>query len=554
MRIAFILAAAILLYGTYYEAVAALIGCVLLVLLLHRTATEKKLVLPKSLFLWAVILLPVFALISVPFSIDKGMAGLGFVKMLPAALFCLVISFEEKETKEKCLQSVPLVAVVITAVGLLSKFTPYREMFYIQDRFSGNFQYANSYALFLLVSVVILLYSKKNPWIRAALSLFLLYGIWETGSRSIGLLALAAFAVWCMSLTGRKKYFVLAVPAGVFALAATGVFMGSRWGDFNLLSSSFVSRLFYNYDGIKMVLSHPLGLGYKGFLFYQGAVQTANYSSTYAHNELLQAALDFGWIPAILLLAGACIALFKKGISARNRCLIAVIFIHSLFDWDMQFTALLMILILVIEMDTDKKEVSVTGAGKAAAAAAGSFAIAACLWLGMAAYFEYIGNYETAAKVYPGLTTSQMQMINSAADSERFELAKSICSRNDYCVIALQAMAEKSFKEGNIKEMEGYAMKAVRAGKYSAEAYEFYIMAMNGAFRALLDNGDREGAYAVLQYINKIPDLINQTEEQTSPYAKYLYNKTEIRLDKQYTNYLQDVHSLIENDIPVGNN
>lgn len=145
-------------------------------------------------------------------------------------------------------------------------------------------------------------------------------------------------------------------------------------------------------------------------------------------------------------------------------------------------------------------------------------------------------------------------MINSAADSEQFALAKSICSRNDYCVIALQAMAEKSFKEGNIKEMEGYAMKAVRAGKYSAEAYEFYIMAMNGAFRALLDNGDRESAYAVLQYINKIPDLINQTEEQTSPYAKYLYNKTEIRLDKQYMNYLQDVHSLIENDIPVGNN
>ena len=546
MRIAFILAAAILLYGTYYEAVAALIGCVLLVLLLHRTVTEKKLILPKSLFLWAVILLPVFALISVPFSIDKGMAGLGFVKMLPAALFCLVISFEEKETKEKCLQSVPLVAVVITAVGLLSKFTPYREMFYIQDRFSGNFQYANSYALFLLVSVVILLYSKKDPWTRAALSLFLLYGIWETGSRSIGLLALAAFAVWCMSLTGRKKYFVLAVPAGVFALAAAGVFMGSRWGDFNLLSSSFVSRLFYNYDGIKMVLSYPLGLGYKGFLFYQGAVQTANYSSTYAHNELLQAALDFGWIPAILLLAGGCIALFKKRISARNRCLIAVIFIHSLFDWDMQFTALLMILTLVIELDTDKKEVSVTGAGKGAAAAAGSFAIAACLWLGTAAYFEYIGNYETAAKVYPGLTTSQMQMINSAADSERFELAKSICSRNDYCVIALQAMAENVLNEGKFAEAERYAFMAMKAGRYNSRGYEFYIQIMDYALNMLKEAGDEEGMYAALMHIAGIPSQIEKVKASTSPYADLLYNRPEIRLDDIYTKYLEKVEKLLE--------
>lgn len=546
MRLAFILAAAILLYGTYYEAAAALIGCILLVLLLHRIITKKKLILPKSLFLWAVILLPVFALISVPFSIDKGMACLGFVKMLPAALFCLVISFEEKETKEKCMQSVLFVAVVITAAGLLSKFTPYREMFYIQDRFSGNFQYANSYALFLLVSVVILLYSKKNPWLRAVLSLFLLYGIWETGSRSIGLLALAAFVVWCMLLTGRKKYFVLAVPAGVFALAAVGTLMGSRWGNFNLLSSSFVSRLFYNYDGIKMVLSHPLGLGYKGFLFYQGAVQTANYSSTYAHNELLQAALDFGWIPAVLLLVGGCIALFKKGISARNRCLIAVIIIHSLFDWDMQFTALLMILTLVIELDTDKKEVSVTGAGKAAAAVAGSSAIAACLWLGTASYFEYVGNYEMAAKVYPGLTTSQMQLINSAADSERFELAKSICSRNDYCVIALQAMAENALNEGKLAEAEGYAFMAMKAGRYNSRGYEFYIQIMDYEINLFKEAGDEKGMYAALMHIAGVFAQIEEVRVSTSPYADILYNKPEIRLDDAYTKYLEKVEKLLE--------
>lgn len=549
MLITFVLTVAIILYGAYYETFAAFISVVIAVLLICKTVKGKKMFLPKSVFLWGIMLLPIAALISVPFSVDRGMAFLGFVKMFPTSLFCIMLSYSTKEEQEKALQFIPLVTVCATILGLLSRFTSVKELFYIQERFSGIFQYANSYAMLLLISIVIVLYSGRKAWFRIILSMFFLYAIWETGSRSVGVLAIICLLVWILSLEGRKKLFAFIIPTTVIILFAVGISIGNRWGDFNLLSSSFVSRLFYNYDGFMTALSKPFGLGYKGFLFYQGAVQTANYSTIYVHNELLQTVLDFGWVPAIMLLIGTIAALFRKGISLRNRSLLMVIFVHSMFDWDLQFTALLFILVLIVVQDINGIiEFRISKLASGFVVAMGSCIIAVCVWLGTATFFEYTGNYQIASKLYPGFTTSQMKLINEADALERVVLAENICSRNDYCIIALQALAENAINEGKIADAEKYAFMAMKAGKYNSDGYEFYIRIMDYALDILAQIGDEEGMYAVLAHIAEVPVQIERVEESTSPCAKYLFNKPDIKLDDEYIIYLKEVENLMKRE------
>ena len=546
----------ITLYGLYHETFSAAMGVVMLALLISRFTKTKSFKLPKNLFLFTMIVLPVFALVSLITAVDRGMGLLGLAKFPVVAFFVILLQYEPIEFKEKLLRSIPYITATLTMVGLICMLTPLKTFFDINGRFSGTFQYANSYALLILCSLIIVLYSFKNKAVALAIGITLSYGLLVTGSRAVAVLAIVNFIVW--GFRNNRKRLVKAGIAGSLCITAFAVFnfdIFNRLISFDFKSSSLISRLIYNADGINIMINNPLGVGYKGFLFCQGAVQTANYSSTYVHNELLQTALDFGILPALAAGAGIVMAVCKKGIPLMNRMILISISVHSLFDWSLQFPAILMILVLAVDMDVHTTiEVPITKKWiKGITALFCTITTVFLIWIGSATFFEYIGNYRTAATIYPGLTSSQMQLLNESNTDERYELANSICKRNDYCVIALQAMAEEYYKKGNIEGMEQAAMQAVKAGKYNVKGYEFYIMAMNQAYQMLQSAGDVNGAYTVLVYINRVPDIIKSVEQGTSPLAVYLDRNYEITLGEEYQSYLNNVNDVLANEAALQN-
>ncbi len=546
-------------FGLFYECFSSIATVAIGIVLIMRIGRTGRIHLPSTLLGWVILLLPVLMLITVPYAIDSGMAAMGVIKFLPVALFILLIQTESGENREKVLGIIPDAAALITLVTMLAWFTPLKDTFYINDRYSGTFQYANAYAAFLMVCIFLITFraaaSRKEKVKSCVEAVILMSGILLTGCRAVFFLLVMGLvfqAIW--ALCKKKKqglYVLLAIVAvvviGLVIAVCTGeMYSFARYTQINLRSSSLMARLLYNIDGFKMLLDHPFGMGAKGFLFYQGSVQTGNYSATYAHNELLQMGLDVGIIPAVFAGVAYLQLVVSRATSLRNRIILLTLGIHVLFDWDFQFPVMLMILALLISGDGGKV-IAVSKARKWIAAAAITLCVVASLWLGTASALELLQKYETAAKVFPGLTTSQMRVVSQTSDSnEKYAAAMQICKQNDYCTIALQCMAEKFAQNGDFDSMAAYAKKAMKSARYNKEGYEIYIYLMSYAVEASNANGNAEDTYKYLQDVLEARNQIYRVKEETSVYAKYLYDKPDIELDEEYMTYLEQASEIVQ--------
>ena len=126
--------------------------------------------------------------------------------------------------------------------------------------------------------------------------------------------------------------------------------------------------------------------------------------------------------------------------------------------------------------------------------------------------------------------------------------AEQICRQNDYCTIALQCMAEKKAQEGDLDSMVSYAKKAMQSSRYNKEGYEIYIYMLSYAIETGNAEGKAESTYKYLQAACEAQTQIHKVEEETSVYAKYLYNKPEIKLDEQYTTYLKQASEILQTE------
>ena len=81
----------ILYHGLFEEWVCGACGIVLMVLLLARIRETNSLQLPKEPLLVMLSILPIAALVTIPYAIDGGMAALGFIKFFPVAVWTLLV-------------------------------------------------------------------------------------------------------------------------------------------------------------------------------------------------------------------------------------------------------------------------------------------------------------------------------------------------------------------------------------------------------------------------------------------------------------------------------
>lgn len=525
----FLLLIMVPLFGGYYHFSVFLSGAALVLLLLHGVWRAGALRLPVGPEAWCLYGLCGLTLLTIPFGVSSGMAFAGSLRLAVWVLFFLYAATYTDQERADILNAVAYEGAVLSLITIAGFL--YDAAAGIDDpngRIDGFFQYANTWSLFLLACLILLaLKDRRHPADWPAMAA-LLCGVYLSGSRGVFLLLLPLALAWGVHrLVRLRDVKTVALAAGgmaavgVLAVLLSGGLVLDRLRAITLSSSSLNGRLLYYLDGAEMLLRHPLGVGYGGYLYLQPLEQTGVYTLRFIHNEYLQAALD-GGVLAGLLLAGLMAALlFRKGAPLRERAVVFAIAAHCLIDFDLHFTAVVFLLLLCgsggkcRQISLPRRPVLI--AGTALALMFGYFAAAY--------YMDFTGRAKAAYTMFPAdlsLAENYLQTFSTVEQAE--PTADRIIQMSPLSMVAWDCKFGAAARRADLPAMVEAKYNYLRLSRYRGEVYE--------EFTALLENACAQGSQGELsRYLTVTENVIQQLEEvnrTTSPLAYRIVDKPQL--------------------------
>ena len=545
----FLLLALIPLFGGYYLFSVFLAGAVLAPLLLHTVWRSGVMRLPTGPEAWCLYGLAGCTLLAVPFAVSAGMALTGALRLAVWVLFFLYAATYSPRERADILDALAYEGAIFSLVTIAAFL--YDAASGIDDpngRIDGLFQYANTWSLYLLVCLVLLVMKEKRRALDWPAMAVLLCGIYLSGSRGVFLLLLPLALAWGVHrLVKGKDVKTVATAAaavvltGALATVLSGGLVLDRLRAITLTSSSLNGRLLYYLDGINMLARHPLGVGFGGYLYLQPLEQTGVYILRYIHNEYLQAALD-GGVPAGLCMAGLCAAmLLRKGAAVRERAVVFAVAAHALIDFDLQFTAVAFLLLLC-GSGGRYKEIALSRRRVSAALCA-----ACMLVLGYfsAVYaMDFFERPSAAYALFPADLSLAEKRLQSFPDVESAEpVADAIIASTDLSMLAWDCKLAAAARRADVSAMAEYKYQYLRLNRYRGEVYE--------DFAALLENARVQGSGPELvRYKTLAQAIITQLEEvnRTTSFLAYrIADKPELDFSPQIYARLNQIIERIDN-------
>lgn len=525
--------------GLFYEFLSCAASVALCVYLMVRTIKTGSLRLRGNLLSAAVAAVDLLYALSALWAVDSGMAVWGFFKILPAPLFLLAL-MQDPGARERALDLLPPAACVMTVTSaVLMQIPALRSLFSVAGRLSGFFQYANTFALFLLLALVVLVTGETLTWRTWVQAAILLGGILYSGSRTVFVLLLAAVAVLVIFHPQKRVRWGLAfvVLLGIGVAAGAALITGrmdsiGRFLTTSLTESTFVGRLLYFQDALPLILRHPFGLGYMGYYYIQPSIQTGVYSVMFIHNDFLQLLLDVGWIPALLLTAALVRAFFRRGAGLRTRLLLLLFAAHCCFDFDLQFTGMLLLLLTIAyreegrEWIWKKPRVPVVAGGAAAAALA--------LYIGTAQLLSQVGQYGAALALYPGNTTARVALLTQETTADGMDQAADRILRQNTCLsVAYSAKARAAFARGDFQEVIRNKRLALERAPFASEEYEDYCRMLMTGIGLYEQAGDAYSAQVCRDELLQAAHQMETLDSRLSPLGKRIVDqpRTELAAD-----------------------
>lgn len=538
-------------FGLFYEYAACACAVFMIILLLYLADRKKRFSLWINAASLAMLALLAGYLVSQLWAVDSGMALLGFFKFLPAALFWIILMQLDPEEHGRLFLTVPVSGVAMTLLSFPTRWIPaLKPYFYASGRLGGFFQYSNSFALFLLLGIIILAFQKQRRGLCLTGILLLLSGIFATGSRTVFVLTVLVFLWLCLTHKRLRVPLLLLLAACVAAALLFVAITGNqdtigRFLTISLESSTLMGRLLYYRDVLPVILKHPFGLGYMGYYYAQGSFQTGIYVTKFVHNELLQFAVDVGWIPALLFAFSLLRRLFSKKTPAMQRLLLFVICAHAMLDFDLQFLSIFFVLFLTMDPEEGKeivwrwKKMNRTAVFLPVGALA-----AVCLYLGAALFAGYRKNDALAARLYPGYTPSQLVLLAGAQTPQEAQArADKILSRNESIALVLDCKALVSATQGDFETMVQYKRQALDCAPYVLTEYLDYFQLLRRAMETCQKQGDAPRAALYAKRLLEIPDLLDAVKARTSPLAWKIQDQPELDLPEEYAAYLNSLQT-----------
>lgn len=531
-------------YGGFYDWGVMIYGMSLIVCFYLLISIEKKIFLPEKKIIIEISFLFLCYIGTIFNGVDRGISTIGIVRILVVLIFFLYLYQMKLDERLVFLYEVPTIGAIMTIVSVLFFFTPWSGQFFQASRLGGFFQYSNTFALYLLLGILILFYQKDQERKRKFKVLILITGLILTGSRSVFLLFIVNGIYFWFQRKEERKFLIflvlfIAILTGCGVLITGGYQNVGRYLTVFENNSTFWGRLLYWLDGVRILLKHPMGLGYLGYYFLQPSVQTGGYTTKFVHNDFLQIGLDAGILAMIL-----GIILFIQGFLSKNNSklqkhLLLVIGIHSCFDFNLQFLAISMIVVLCMQgIEGDCKNILL----KKSMDIILILSFCLFLWMGTGTFLEYCGKCQRALRVNPWLTMSKMKKLSVVESIEEAEqLADDILQQNEEVGQAYSIKAQISYEREDYKAFIKYGRQEIKCQKYRSVIYENYIEKIAAILTVKQSKGEVKEYKKYLQELLWVDGQIRKVNGQTSAIAYKMKDHIQIQIQDHYVEYLNQI-------------
>ncbi len=530
--------------GTFHEYLSCVLTIGMLLWTLRRTLKKGKLRIYSNITVWTIGCIVLFYGLSIFWAVDSGMAFIGFLKFLPVMSYLFLLLQEEKT--DDIIAMLPYVGSAMTVVSVIGMQIPmFRSFFSVADRLAGFFQYPNTFALFLLVSELVVISKKRHTKVDVVFIFVLLSGILYTGSRTVFVLTVLSNIVLIFQMKN-KRIRNLAIFGVVLASLGIALYLGAagktgvigRFLTISLTESTFLGRILYFQDALPLILKHPLGLGYMGYYYMQQSVQTGVYSVTFIHNDYLQLFLDVGWIPALLFIAAVSRSIFAKGKPFYQRVILCTMALHSFLDFNLQFIGVFMVFLLFMEYDAGREYViKKTEVLKEICILASLL----CIYFGIMLSLARFGRRDVAHRMYPVHTQNEIQLLIKEENIEKADKrADEILSRNKYAMIAYSAKARKAYSDGNFSQVITYKRKIFEKAPFAYEEYEEYAYMLITGIRLYQQAGDTESVQICREELQVVGDRVHNMRRKLSYLGTRIKDQPETQLPEEIERYMKE--------------
>lgn len=537
-------------YFVFVSSFMNVIGGISVFFLLLRA---KKIYISKSMTSISISLFVFMYFIVCLWAVDRGMAFMGAMKFFPVAVFLFLICQKEEE-REKLIALLPLLGSLMTIFSfVMMQFEIFKPTVTVAGRLAGFFQYPNTYAVFMLVCLLISIFRlnfKQLDWLEILYIIVEIFGIYMSGSRTVFVLTIFSLI---LVLAARKEklkmllgiFLVFGVIAGILFFTEDGRELVLRISGMSTGFSTFFGRILYVQDAVKLILKHPLGLGYYGYYFMQQEIQTGVYSVANAHNELIQAMLDIGIIPGIFLYIGIVKSIFPSRTEARNKIVLTVLLLHSLFDYDLQFLTMWYVLILFIDLGTIK-EYKISGLTKTVSAIVGAAVIGCAVSVGLSDLFYIINDFSKAEQMYEGNTLAKIDSLSEIESVEELqEKADEILTENEHVAIAYSAKARALFSQGDVEGFIKNKLTALQRAPYQYEEYTDYLDTLAYCVGEYIQKKDMDSAKSCLLRAEQVPGMLETVKKKTSMLGWKIKDRPEVTLSQEYFDLIDEMREKI---------
>lgn len=531
----------ICLWGGVYDFTSVLYGTIFAVALLFVVWKRKKLLIPGGTVTVGLGIMLTGYILSACLARDKGSAFIGVIRFASVCLFWILWNNLNDSLRARIRDWIPRIAAALTGAAVVLYIGPYfRELLFRAGRLGGVFQYSNTYALFLLIGIVITAFREKKGGVDYLTMGILSAGIVICGSRSVLVLYVLVLGFLFISRKAERKMIVLITSIVIcVCLILQMIFQLDleRLLQITLDSSTLNGRLLYWTDAVPVILEHPLGLGYMGYYFLQPQFQTGVYVTRFVHNDLLQWGLDAGIISMAAFVGIIFANIFNRKNTKQNRTILILIFLHCMFDFDLQYTCMFCIMLMCMKAGSKH---SIEMSRKTAICAAGG-AAAFCAYFSLTLGLSFTGMEEQALALYPADTFAREALMREKEDEKQ---ARVIIEENGMLAAAYDCSARNYLEEGKYTEAYEDVRGILQCAGYDMDLYDQSVYYLSIALDQAVRNNDRENARKILEQIQAVPDLLEDLESKTSFFAYRINDRPEFELEQSIEDYIRSLRDI----------
>lgn len=529
-------------FGGYYLNTMFFLGFILIICLSFHIFYHQNIILPSNLVMCSFFFILLGYLVALPLTVSFGIAFTGVLKILVWILFLFFCLTYEKEEKQQILTWISYEGAIFSLGTIIAYFIDIFEgKENLNGRIDGLFQYANTWALYLLFCLIWILHShsgeKKRNKLNICCLISLFVGLLLTGSRS-GLILFIGVIFHYGYVNRKKVFFKKYILIGLSFFGVTLIILNIitdnlivfRISQLFTSSSSVNGRLLYWLDGISMLKDYPLGIGKEGYFYLQPLYQRGIYTVKYIHNEYLQFFLEGGVLAGIGFLLLPFALFTQKNLEMREKVIILVFSTHFFVDFDTQFFVMIALLLLVVE-----KEKTVSFIPNKTL-----IFMPTILFLGIFLYFSFVyhldfmGNSKKAYELFPyDLSLAEKKLENAETIEEKEKIAQRIQEKTDFSMLSL----DFNVKYGEDSQKLEAKYQYLKLNRYTEETYLEMIDLLTKSFSEIPEIN--------LEYALKVSELLEHTIENTHPLAYEIYDKADF-------SWADDIFDKLENLSKIG--